>query len=780
MTDDNNDGGLLRRRRAAEARAQLQSNNNAVCATAPAAILRLRMSNRTRACQVGLICFLALLRILSLLGYDGIILDLLSAAAAVSIGCIVCYRWSQNQAPHVPMRKPAWLEEPVSLDILDDLCLFAILQHLPSVVDMVNSGTTCSRLRDLADDVIEDRARQRITLGRAKHLTEFVHLPNENRKRPYACEDVLAVAAEHAGGWAALLAGRELLLDTRSPGGPLSQKAGSSHRIASYPPAPVNAAADNNAFADVPANAAADADEGAVAAAAASATQLSSSSISPISAEAAGAFILWDIVRISRVPAAREPFGWGLKRGDAVTLCGLGSGHTRDNLAMYNGATGMVLSAPQPGDIFQLAEVQILDHPDPALLEIAEKDTLMVRPTSLRILTEETVWSGVLPLLDELAQVGCFVDGAWRMGSGCAACPVTPRLEAAGAGDTHGGTGTGAVAAPSSSVAASSSSSALADAAAAATISHEANESARSGYDAGEGGDRASGVLPGAARRWRHIFNDSHRDAHFAISGDVSERRCLWRVRASIVGPGCAETHLESMTIDPEQLHHLVSTAPGGELPANVAVDYQGRARRRPVADGFATASSALHLTPPAPSALAGEPAQEQQLPTEHWPDINLWFANQEALHPWGVYAAEFEKDVVVYTLTSPSNAEQSHHHCFTAYTWFELLRDRTATHAASAAAAEEEEAVGEPSHPVVGCRYYCDLDLNREDRLWDIDLAHGNAKPRGHDRAGRARAGDVSAPIRRRGKHIAHNIRDIGCGLDRVRPGLDPAVSGP
>ena len=144
-TRDDGDGGKSRRRRAAEARALITSGN-AVCATAPAATLRLRMSN-TRACQVALICLLTLLRVLSQLGYDGIILDLLSAAAAMTIASLLWYRRSQQPAT-AALPKSAWLED-VSLDCLDDLCVHAILQHLPSVVDMVNSGTTCSRLHQL-------------------------------------------------------------------------------------------------------------------------------------------------------------------------------------------------------------------------------------------------------------------------------------------------------------------------------------------------------------------------------------------------------------------------------------------------------------------------------------------------------------------------------------------------------------------------------------------------------------------------------------------------------
>mmetsp|Transcript_73545 Transcript_73545/g.186402 ORF Transcript_73545/g.186402 Transcript_73545/m.186402 type:complete len:419 (+) Transcript_73545:39-1295(+) len=113
--------------------------------------------------------------------------------------------------------------------------LTALPPALPSVLELARLGLTCSRLQWLCAQEVERRARARVSLAwssvsgdsgafdgkvaadtvAADEAHSWLRRLRLRPSEPSIEEDAVATAARYAGGWSALLAGREGLLSTQ-------------------------------------------------------------------------------------------------------------------------------------------------------------------------------------------------------------------------------------------------------------------------------------------------------------------------------------------------------------------------------------------------------------------------------------------------------------------------------------------------------------------------------------------------------------------------------------
>ncbi len=113
-------------------------------------------------------------------------------------------------------------ESCVGLSQCDDLCLELIVNALPSSLDLAACALAWHRFRRPCEREMERRVRARLHVAGSRPASGMVEVPcavtdppSRIVRHPYPTDEaVIAAAARYAGGWGALLAGREGRLDT--------------------------------------------------------------------------------------------------------------------------------------------------------------------------------------------------------------------------------------------------------------------------------------------------------------------------------------------------------------------------------------------------------------------------------------------------------------------------------------------------------------------------------------------------------------------------------------
>ena len=113
-------------------------------------------------------------------------------------------------------------ESCVGLSQCDDLCLELIVNALPSSLDLAACALAWHRFRRPCEREMERRVRAQLHVAGTRPASGMVEIPCAATDPPSRSvhhlyptdETVIAAAARYAGGWGALLAGREGRLDT--------------------------------------------------------------------------------------------------------------------------------------------------------------------------------------------------------------------------------------------------------------------------------------------------------------------------------------------------------------------------------------------------------------------------------------------------------------------------------------------------------------------------------------------------------------------------------------
>ena len=104
-------------------------------------------------------------------------------------------------------------------DHLDDLCLDVVMRHVPNALDLAACRASCHALRQASGSELRRRVHAHIHVASGvQTLPEQVECRGQIVDRPYDGSRLVDVAAHYAGGYAALLAGREGRLKVTAPG----------------------------------------------------------------------------------------------------------------------------------------------------------------------------------------------------------------------------------------------------------------------------------------------------------------------------------------------------------------------------------------------------------------------------------------------------------------------------------------------------------------------------------------------------------------------------------
>jgi hypothetical protein len=435
---------------------------------------------------------------------------------------------------------------------LDALAVNIIVRNISSALDLAACGATCTLLRAECADELVRRSRELVHGASASALPAKVMMSSGVLVgRSIPVDDLVGLAARYAGGWTALLAGREGFCDTTSPDG-------------------LNVATPHG------------------------------------STDACGSFDTAEEAALARAALART-------------------------------ALARTAALPGAGVSKQVAEALVLYD----LVELLEDDQDMCPHGRV-------VWTGVLPLLDEVNQVR-LSNPAGREPFGCALLVNSPEL-------------------------------------------------------------------PGAPRAWRHFFSDADRPPTFLVSGDFDNkaRRAAtappittspllqprrrrapqgrsWLVRISVLSPDVTETLVCQKSLRPSTLLRLA--AGRQDMPPHYSLATYGEPIRRDSGSGGA--------------ATAGEP-----------PHTMLWGADA-ATEVSDRSARSFVFTCLVDKGADITSNKDSAISYWTVYMWVEFDAPQVWVE------------FDVPQLSFQPKRFHLDVDLSREDRLWELDLARGNKAPR-------------------------------------------------